>query len=107
MEGLSGSPEGDGDSEGSVRGGVEGKNNKSGPWTQTPRENAESEANGDEGGEGSPVIRLLVLGGHAVGKSGGQPGGKGRNFSPGISTSSLVEYTDPHVSWGVGTVGQR
>ncbi|XP_045111898.1 uncharacterized protein LOC123504978 isoform X2 [Portunus trituberculatus] len=69
MEGLSGSPEGDGDSEGSVRGGVEGKNNKSGPWTQTPRENAESEANGDEGGEGSPVIRLLVLGGHAVGKS--------------------------------------
>ncbi|XP_063886117.1 uncharacterized protein LOC135114246 [Scylla paramamosain] len=69
MEGPNGSPEGDGDSEGSVRGGVEGKKNNSAPWTKTPRGNAEIEADGGEGGEGSPVIRLLVLGGHAVGKS--------------------------------------
>ena len=30
----------------------------------------------------------------------------GVKFFPGISASNFVEYTDPDVPWGVGTLGQ-
>ena len=70
MEGPSASPEGDGEIESSVQGGAEGKKNSGAPWSQTARVNVETEADGRDGSAGSPVIRLLVLGGHAVGKSG-------------------------------------
>lgn len=76
-----------GRAEAGTEGSVEGTERESGgvPWAHEARGHGVGEGEegqggvevrgggrggGGEGGEGRPVIRLLVLGGHAVGKSG-------------------------------------